>query len=191
MKAFDGYKEAKEASKSSGSGGQLKPGAYVCKILGVKLTERPDKDGDLLQIQFDIAEGDQKGFFKAKYDAETKEDKKYKGKVTIYPPNDNTTEAWKKEAFTKWTNAIEESNDGYTWDWDEKKWKDKLVGIVFGQTGTVIEGKEIVYTEARFPIAAQNVRNGAVPEAKFKAKNGYGENTGAENLPDIAEDLPF
>ena len=190
MKAFDGYQEAKEASKSSGSGGQLPPGAYVCKILGVKLTERPDKDGDLLQIQFDIAEGDQKGFFKAKYDAETKEDKKYKGKVTIYPPNDNTTEAWKKEAFTKWTNAIEESNEGYTWDWDEKKWKDKLVGIVFGQTGTVIEGKEIVYTEARFPISAQNVRNGSAPEAKFKAKNGYGE--GGSDIPDLSsEDLPF
>jgi hypothetical protein len=168
----------------------LPPGAYVCEILGVKYTERPEGDGDLLQIQFDIAEGDKKGFFKQKYDADNSEDKKFKGKTTLYPPNKNTTDEWKMNKFTQWVNAIEDSNKGYIWDWDEKKWKGKLVGIVFGKTGSVINGTSITYTEARFPIKADDVRNGNAPEAKFKAKNGYGETP--EDVPmDIQEDLPF
>ena len=199
MKKFDGFDEAKSNAKYSG-GGRLPAGAYVCKVLGVKYEEQPDKESDRIIIQFDIAEGDYNGFFTEQYQKNTKEDKKYKGKTTIYAPNDNTKDQWRKDSFAKWTNAFEDSNPGYAWDWDEKKWKGKLVGIVFGDTGTKINGNDIVYTEARFPCAADDVRNGVAPEAKFKAKNGYGESAPTDSgngtdfmsVPDnIEEDLPW
>ena len=44
---------------------------------------------------------------------------------------------------------------------------------MFGETGTVIEGREIVYTEARFPADVKKVRAGTAPKAKFVGKNGY------------------
>ena len=72
--------------------------------------------------------------------------------------------------------AFEKSNSGYSWDWDEKKLKNKVIGIVYGETGTVIEGKEVKFTEARFGVDAQLVRDGKAPSAKFKAKNGFGGN---------------
>ena len=70
-----------------------------------------------------------------------------------------------------------------------------------GETGTVIDGKEIVYTEARFGISAQKVRDGLAPAAKFKTKNGYtgtANNSGSSSTADFIEvpldamdELPF
>lgn len=203
MKKFQGYDEAKKAAQSQG-GSRLPKGAYVCKILGVKYEEGKGGTNDFLKVQFDIAEGEQKGFFKKQYDENTNEDKKFKGQTTVYVPADDGSEkdGWTKNTFAKWTNALEESNEGYKWDWDEKQWKDKLIGIVFGETGTVIEGKEIVYTDARYPVAVEKVRTGKAGEAKFKAKNGYTgkgnssnsatADSGFLNLPEgIDEELPF
>lgn len=196
MKVFKGYDQAKVNAQRSGSE-RLPAGAYVCDIIGVKAEEGKDDNSDKILIQFDIAEGDYKGFFKKQYDDNTADDKKYKGKTTIYCPRDDGSEKdeWTKNTFAKWTNALEESNSGYHWDWDEAKWKGKKIGIVFGDTGTRIEGKDIVYTEARYPVSVEKVRAGKAGEAKFKAKNGYGKETptdGFVNIPDgIDEELPF
>lgn len=201
MKKFQGYDEAKKAAQYQG-GSRLPKGAYVCKILGVKHEEGHGGTNDFLRVQFDVVEGDQAGFFKKQYDENTAEDKKYKGQTIVYIPADDGSEkdGWTKNTFAKWTTALEESNEGYTWDWDEKKWKDKTIGIVFGETGTVIEGKEIVYTDARYPVSVEKVRSGKAGEAKFKTRNGYTGNgnsnstssDGFVNLPEgIDEELPF
>lgn len=196
MKRFDGYDQAKENAKYSG-GGQLPAGAYVCKVIGVKLEERDKEDCDIITIQYDIAEGDYADFFLNQYQSNQREDKKFKGNKKIYAPNDNTKDQWKKDNFAKWTNAFEESNPGYHWDWDENKWKNKLIGIVFGTTGSRIEGKDITYTEARFPVSADVVRSGNAPEAKFRETNGYGTkeeitSDGFLSVPDLDEsELPF
>jgi len=174
MKQFSGYKEAKA---SASSGAKLPEGAYVCKILKVeyKPTDNPDYS-DQIEIMFDVIEGEYKDFFKKQYIGNSAEDKKWKGRTLIYVPRDDGSErdTWTKNSFAKWTDAFEKSNDGYVWDWDETKWKNKIVGIVFGTTGTVLDGKNILYTEARFAVPAEQVRSGSAPKAKFKAKNGYG-----------------
>lgn len=203
MKPFSGYEEAQKAAKATG-GVKLPKGPYVCKILGVKLEPGKDGNSDMLKVQFDVAEGEFAGIFKKAYDESTDDNKKFKGKTTIYLPKDDGSEkdGWTKNTFAKWTNALEDSNEGYKWDWDEKKWKGKLIGLVYGETGTLIEGKEVVYTECRFPVSVQTVRDGKAPEAKFKAKNGYGgtgntttnngEATDFMNIPDgLNEELPF
>lgn len=202
MKVFQGYDKAKEAAQRAGSS-RLPKGAYVCKILGVKYEEGKGGTNDFIKVQFDITEGEYAGFFKKQYEESTADNKKFKGQTTIWIPADDGSEndGYTKNTFAKWTNALEESNEGYNWDWDEKKWKDKAVGIVFGETGTVIEGKEIVYTDARYPVAVEKVRSGKAGEAKFKAKNGYtgSGSTGSSNsnpdfinVPlDTDEELPF
>ena len=204
MKQFGGYDEAKKQAQVSGGPGRLPAGAYVCKVLGVKYENGQNGNSDMIRVQFDVAEGEFAGFFQKQYEANQNEDKKYKGNASIYVPKDDGSEndGWTKKSFAGWTNAFEESNKGYSWYWDEKKWKGKLIGIVFGETGTVIDGREIVYTEARFAVAADVVRNGNAPEAKFKAKNGYtGTGSGAGSsdgtpefmkVPDSSlDELPF
>lgn len=199
MKQFNGYEDAKKQAQFTG-GSRLPVGSYVCKIMGVRYEEGTDGKSDLITLQFDILEGEQKDFFRKQYEANQAEDKKWKGTALVYVPRDDGTEkdAWTKRAFAGWIDAFEKSNSGYTWTWDENTLKGLTVGIVFGETGTVINGKEIKYTEARFGIDAARVRNGNVPTAKFKAKNGYGkglpsgdsEKDFMEITKDI-EDFPF
>ena len=204
IKQFSGYEDAKKAAHFLPNE-RLPIGAYVCKILGVKAEEgKAAADGkklsDRLIIQFDIAEGEYQDFFRRQYENMTSENKKFKGRTTIYIPRDDGSkeDSWTKNDFARWTYSLEESNSGYVWDWDESKWKSKLIGIVFGETGTIIDKKEIVYTEARFPVSVETVRSGKAPEAKFKAKNGYGDqskDSGTSdfmNIPDdMEEELPF
>ena len=176
MKAFNGYDAAKESAKRQESK-KLPKGAYVCQIKNVQYVNGEDGKSDRIDILFDISEGDFKDFFKEQYDNNTLEDKKWKGRKSIYIPKDDGSDKdeWTKNTFAKWTNAFEDSNDGYKWDWKESKWKGLTVGIVFGETGTVIEGREIVYVEPRFAVSADSVRNGSAPSAKFVSKNGYGD----------------
>ena len=174
MKKFGGFDAAKEAAKYSGSE-RLPVGAYACEIKNVQYVTGEDGNSDRIDILFDIAEGEQKDFFKKQYDANQNEDKKWKGRKSIYIPKDDGTEKdeWTKNTFAKWVNGFEDSNEGYKWDWKEDKWKGLKIGIVFGETGTVIEGREILYTEPRFATSVSKVRDGSAPKAKFIAKNGY------------------
>lgn len=206
MKQFSNYDEAKKQAQA-GPSEKLPAGAYVCKIMAVRYTKGQDGKSDKIDLQIDVLEGPKKDFFRKQYEENTREDKKWKGKATIYVPSDDGSEkdGWTKKTFAGWTDSIEQSNPGYTWDWDEKKWKGKTVGIVFGETGSVIEGREVTFTEPRFAVAAQLVREGKAPEAKFKSKNGYGkrgaagsssgsvsdDTEGFMTIADGVDDIPF
>jgi hypothetical protein len=190
MEKFSNYDSAREKANFEPTE-KLPKGAYVCKILNVRYEKGEEGKSDMIVLQTDIIEGDYKDFFKTQYENNTSEDKKWKGIVRIYVPRDDGSEQdeWTRNAFAKWVAAIEDSNSGYKWDWKEEKWKNKILGIVYGETGTVIEGKEIVYTEARFGCSADKVREGKAPSAKFKAKNGYTGN-GNSSAPAPALEAP-
>ena len=193
MKAFNGYEQAAEAARHTGSE-RLPAGAYVCEIKNVKYENGENGYSDHIDVLFDIVEGDQKDFFRKQYDANTSEDKKWKGRTSIYVPKDDGSEkdTWTKNAFAKWVNGFEDSNNGYKWDWHEEKWKGLKIGIVFGDTGTVLDdGKEIVYTEARFACSVDVVRSGNAPKAKFKAKNGYTGNDASNTSDSKTSDNTF
>lgn len=200
MKQFNGFSAAQEAAKRT-AGERLPIGAYVCQIKNVQYVNGEKGYSDRIDILFDITEGDHKDFFKNQYDSNTSEDKKWKGRKSIYVPKDDGSEKdeWTKNAFAKWINGFEDSNPGYKWDWHEDKWKGLYVGIVFGETGTRIEGKDILYTEPRFACDVKKVRDGSYPKPKFVSKNGYGENNsdsvssdGFMSIPQGAEEeIPF
>lgn len=193
MKPFEGYKEATETVKNAG-GAKLPKGGYKGVILGVK----HDEANNVLIVQFDITEGEYKDFFKKQFDANTSENKKYKGQTRIYLPKDDGSESdtWTKNTFARWTTSLEESNKGYVWDWDETKWKGKKIGLVFGETGTNIEGKNVVYTELHYPVAIDKVKDVKPEKIKFKAKKGYkadanGSSDFVNVSPSDEAELPF
>ena len=172
MKAFNGYDEARKQADLVGSA-KLPAGAYVCKVKQVRY--ETNENGDRIVMAFDVSEGEYKNFFQKQFEANTSEDKKWKGRVNIFVPKDDGTESdgFTKKSFAGWTSSFEKSNEGYKWDWNENSWVGLTIGIVFGETGTRIDGKDVIYTEARFGVDAKLVRDGKAPEAKFKAKNGY------------------
>lgn len=114
-----------EIQASDGSYQRLPVGGY---IVGVKDVEDvPEKE--YLRIKFDICKGEYKNWFQKEFDGNTKEDKKW--------PNSGTLiRSYKEKAlpmFKGFTTAVEKSNNGFTWNWDEKKLKNKVFGVVIGE----------------------------------------------------------
>lgn len=197
MKQFSNFDKAKEnARQMGGTSAQLPEGGYVAKIMGVRYEEGQNGNSDKILIQYDISEGEYKDFFKKAYEENTRDDKKWKGKATIYYPKDDGSEKdqWTKNAFAKWINAFEDSNNGYSWDWDENKWKGLSIGLIYGSVSTMIEGKAILYTEARFPASVEDIRSGNYKIPKLKEKAGSGVVSANDMLPipaDGPDEIPF
>lgn len=191
MKKFNGYDSAREKANFSGST-KLPVGGYVVKIQDVRYEEGQNGNSDRIVLAYDIEEGEYKGFFKNQFEENTQEDKKWKGRTAIYIPKDDGSERdeWTQNAFARWTAAFENSNEGYHWDWQEKKWKNLLVGVIYGEVGTVIEGRNIVYTECRFPCSVTDIREKKYKIPKFKTKNGYTDSAPAVSDPNEFMQIP-
>ena len=186
-----------ENVQPAGSIDILPAGAYVCKI--EKVTEEKNKSGSgtHLAVLFDIAEGDYREFFMADWKAQNREDKFWRGIIRQNIP-DEKSEKYDMQCrfFKSFVNAIEDSNDGFAWDWDEKKLKGKLLGVVFreverqSQRGTVY-----VTTQPETVCSAEAARNGTVkiPDRKTLAPATTGAFTPASGPVNVTpdEDLPF
>ena len=193
-----------EIKKSVSSSEPLPAGGYVAKIMGAKVEKY--SWGEVLIISFDIAEGEYKDFFKNQYRANTNEDKKWKGnfRLTIPQENDQYAES-NKRTFGNAIWAIEESNPGYHWAWDENTLKEKLVGVLFRNREWAIDDKRGWTTECCTFISADEVRSGEfkMPKDKplsqkeqeklDKAVDAAGGKTEFKPLIDIEDDddLPF
>ena len=192
MRPFKDYETTQTITGSR----QLPVGAYICTIL--KAEEKvynTSKGGEWhkLEISFDIAEGENKGFYAADYRAQTGEDKKWKGVIRLNVPNDDGSEmdAWNKRSFKTNMQAIEESNSGYHWDWNEAQLKNKTVGIVFRSEEWEYNGKSGWRTAAFKFIPAADVKSGnfKIPDPKpLKGKASAPQPAvNASALPDMSD----
>ena len=142
MKKFDKFETAK--IKTGSIFDPLPKGAYVLKILRAAEEQNKNSEGSHIKIAFDIAEGDQKDFYKKQFDASTNEDKRwpFDGVINLAVPDDNSPQ-WMIDNFGTFVSVLEESNSGYHWDWDETKWKNLLIGGLFRIEQTESNGTEI------------------------------------------------
>jgi hypothetical protein len=191
MKEFTGYK----AEKPSAGKEALPVGGYIAKILEAK--EVSYDWGNVLLISFDIAEGEHKSFFQSDYAANTNEDKKWRGVYRLNEPKDNGTEqdGWTKNTFGNAMYAVEASNNGYHWNWDEKTLKGKSVGVLFRNFEWEMNGKNGWSTECGMLLSVDDIRSGKYKPMKDKplknksasASNSY---SSFAEIPDD-EELPF
>ncbi len=164
---------------------KLPAGGYVCGITSVE--DKPDKE--YLYIEFDIAEGEFKNYYRNLYD-----NKGFWGAHFI--------KSYKEKAlgfFKKMLTAFEKSNSGFKFDNDEKKLKRKLIGLVIGYeqyVGNDGSVKECITVTDFLPI--EDIRAGryTVPELKRLDDDEYDrvsdKNAGFTDLSDEADDdLPF
>lgn len=118
MKRINNWENIQESTTFK----RLKSSGYICKIL--KVEDHPDKE--YLKIYFDVNRGEDKGYFKSQFEKDTRKERKW--------PNAGTfIRSYKDSAasmFKGFTNAVEKSNKGYKWDFDEKTLVNKVVGLI-------------------------------------------------------------
>lgn len=111
---------------------KIEAGAYEC-IIKQGAVVKYENGGSQLCILFDIAAGEFTGYYKERFDNDKRADKKWPGILRLWLPKNDGSEmdGWNKSALKGFTNAVEDSNAGYTWDWEEKSLKGKSIGMLF------------------------------------------------------------
>lgn len=120
---------------------KLPLGAYVCRIEQA-VVQNTDY-GSQLCILFDIADGEYAGFYADEFNANTRENKKWKGVLRQFLPKDDGSQKdeWTKSSFKGLITSIENSNRGFIWNWDERSLSGKELGIIFRNEEWEYEGK--------------------------------------------------
>lgn len=198
MIGITGYKQAEATNFSELP--KLQPGGYVLKILNIKV--EPTDWGSRLAIQFDIAEGEFKGFFDKLYKAtpDEWENKKWKGSMRLSIPHNTGDETKFKKSlgyFKSQIQAFENSNANLhidcERDWDENVLKGKLVGALFNEKEWEKDGKTGWFTQCKRFVSANDIRSGnfTIPkreELKNKPSTASNDNFDPNaNLSDFVE----
>lgn len=190
MQAFNGFKAERSAAREI-----IPAGGYVAKIIGARVDSFDNYSK--LVIAFDITEGKYAGFFQKDFDNNPREDKKWRGVLRLTVPVDDGSEKdeWSKRSFGNAMWAIEESNPGYRWDWDENKLKGKTVGVLFRNREWEMNGNTGWTTECCAFESTQRVRDNEFKMPKDKPlpeKPAGGTFSGfAAVSSDSTGDLPF
>ena len=197
MRPFNNY----DTTQTISARAQLPVGAYICQILKAEETvySSPKGEWHKLEVSFDICEGEHKDFYANDYRSQSGEDKKWKGVLRMNIPTDDGSEAdgWAKRSFKTNILAIEESNNGYHWDWNEAQLKGKTVGIVFRSEEWEYNGKRGWRTAPFKMVPAADVKSGNIKIPDPKPLNGKAASQAstAADLSDFVEvasaDLPF
>jgi hypothetical protein len=159
-----------------GVGNRIPAGWYPAALLGV--TQGQTQSGSqYLDFAFDIIDGEYTRYYAKDYNAQTPYDgvKKWRGNVRYFLSE-------KAIGMLKGAmKAVEESNPGYQWDWDETKIKGKKVGVGIREEEYEANDGSVKTTTRPFAMAAiQRVITGEMTEPKPKLlnKNGNGGNGG-------------
>ena len=102
-------------------------GAYECVIKEANIHKNEQTGKESFRVAVDIASGEYKDYYQNRYDSNSNSNKKWDNNATRYLAFEGDNVAYFKGFIT----SIENSNVGYTWDWDEKKLIGKKICGVF------------------------------------------------------------
>ena len=138
--------------KPNYSGGErmtLPPGIYEGHIINAKVDELGDAPA--LMIQVEIDKGEYAGFFRRQYESQQggQYSVRYKGvyRITLPDGKDEQHDNWRKHQLEGAVWALENSNPGYKWDWDENKLKGLKIGLNIRDRDYYYNGKSGTTTE--------------------------------------------
>ena len=165
MQRLVGFENAKVMT---GESTQLPKGGYIVKIMDCHEIsgEKNGKRYSYLAFSFDVCEGEYKNHFSNLYTATTDENKKWKGVLNVFIPQEGDIYYEDNlSRFKTMTANFEESNPGYAWNWDEKTLKNKIIGIIYGEKEYIPDNSDtmIIITEPKYFTSVERVKEG-----KFK-----------------------
>lgn len=187
MKKPDGYDNAQAMT---GEFEKIVPGGYICIIKQAKM-DKTSTGKDALVLLFDIYEGEHKDYFKRDFDhwKESNPDAKWHGVFR------QITDGNSLPFFKGMITAIEQSNNGYKWAWDEATLKGKLFGGVFGEEE--YKGRPLVKCQSIRSVEAIRSGKFTIPEKKLlsgstahKSAAGQAPDSGFAPMDDD-DGLPF
>lgn len=145
--------------------------AYVCRIK--KAVVQQNTYGDQLCVLFDISEGDFARFYDEDFKNNQNEDKKWNGILRLFlPVNDGSDkDEWTKRTLKGFITAVERSNPGYVWNWDESTLAGRTVGILMRNEEWSYNGKTGWKVRPFRAISADSVRKGEFTLPKDKPLN--------------------
>ena len=187
MEKVQGYDEAQAIT---GEYEKLNAGGYICKIINAK--EEKSKSGKrMLVLELDIAEGDKKDFFRNRFNENSNPDKKWPAGA-IYR---QMLEGEKAAGFLKGLmTSLEASNEGFKWDWDEKKLANLKCGAIFGEEEyEKMDGSIGTTTKVKFIRTVKAIQDGnfKVPELKKLPEKGEAFEDFVNSVTSENDDLPF
>lgn len=184
MKKIENFEEI----KASGDFDSLKPGGYVCTLMEAK----DESDKEYLKVSFDVAEGEFADYYRNLYKTMD-----FWGGVFIRSYKEKALSMFK--GFIK---AVEESNVGYVWNWDESTLKGKKVGLILQEeeyvpTGGAHAGELRTRLIVQKVVNIETIKSGKykVPELKkldkYTGPTVQTQPTAPQPVNISNDDLPF
>lgn len=160
MKKIENFEEIKASSEFD----SLKPGGYVCTLMEAK----DESDKEYLKVSFDVAEGEFADYYRNLYKAMN-----FWGGVFIRSYKEKALSMFK--GFIK---AVEESNVGYVWNWDESTLKGKKVGLILQEeeyvpTGGAHAGELRTRLIVQKVVNVETIKSGNFKVPKLKKLDKY------------------
>ena len=182
-----------EAKQSKGFLTVPPAGAYVAEIKNVNVIEPTDRNPrTVLELIVDISEGEYTHRYKDLFDENKNRfgDANYRGtfRITVPTEQDDEEDNWIKRKFEDQMFAIQESNPGYAWDWDEKKLKMKKVGISVRNRIYEYNNKVRSTTEIGRLEVAQDVRDCKIKPMKDRDQTKNKTADSAQGFTDVSDD---
>ena len=185
--------------KAAGERVKLPAGGYEAKIINAKVVNYDGSNGsyERLEIAVDITAGEYKDYYKQDFDSNTRDDKKWRGVARFYVPTDDGSEKdeYTKSVLKSVTDALEDSNKDYHWDWDETKLKGLKVGILVRDKEYEIDGKHGFSPEIFRFTDINRIREGKFTVPKQKLLKGSSGTSAATSSGDDSaasdDDYPF
>ena len=189
-----------EAPAYTGETMQLPAGLYVCEIKQVSEIEENNKKK--VAVLFDIAEGEEKGFYQKQYEQAKRQDAHAKWKGVHKQTKEGSALSFFKGMMT----SIERSNPGFQFPWGQQDNEKTLVGKKFGavmgrEQFLTSDGTKAFWTHIFQIRSVEGLKDAKIPEDKLLEENAapaespkYGPEggDGFMNIPDgIDEELPF
>lgn len=174
MKPIDNF----DAIETPNEYKRLVPGGYICRI--TKVEDHPDKQ--YLKVEYDIADGMYKNYW-----SDTAERNGWWGGDFVKSYREGSKAIGFFKQFIK---AVEDSNNGYVFKWDEQTLAGKLVGLVIGEeeyakrTGGI--GSRMTVNKT---VSVATIREGGFAVPKKKEMAAAVETPVSSSVSD--DDLPF
>lgn len=168
---------------SEASDARLTAGGYVCGI--VRAEDVPEKE--YLRIEFDIAEGPYKNYFR---------DLRDRLNLDKWPSGGVLIRSYKEKAqpfFKSFLTSVQNSNPGYVFQNDEATLSRKLIGMVLGEEEYEYNGevKTRLRVSSTHSVKAIRDKDFTVPEKKCLAPAATSYTASYEPIDDTSGDLPF